>query len=518
MKNTESKNLVETLSYATDVAYLQHYAQITPNTFAVIVNGQSITYLELWKLVCGFAEYLRREIHLQNGNVVLVKATQTLDYVVLYYGVHLAGGIVAPIENTTSEEGLKKIIQELDPNLIAISPNELEHINLNRMQKISNTEICKISEREILSGNDFTFPDANVPSVIMYTTGTTGVSKGVVHTQRSILATVENMVCACEAKNGTDILTPGPMNHSGPIRKMVMAAYLGSAVIIINGMKNVPSLFAALQNAKNPVGCGLVPAAVSFLLSVTGDHISDFEEKIDFIISDSAPLPEPIRERLCRLLPHVRLYTNYGSTEAGSVCTYNYNEHPGKIGCIGKANVNSKIVTVDENSQIFVATKNTPGRLAVIGEVNMNGYWKDPELTSKVLVNDMVCTSDLGYMDNEGYFYFLGRQGDVINIGGLKVSPAEVEDAALRFSGVKECICIPVDDEISGKAAELLVAMNTGKVLDKRKLRTFLASQLENYKVPKQIIEVQSVPRTHNGKMDRLTAAKIVNSLKEKSM
>lgn len=502
-----------TPSFATDVEYIFHYAQERPDAPAVIVNNKPTSYRELFSLVCGFAEYLRSEIHLRNGDIVLVQSTQTLSYVILYYGVHLAGGIVAPVESTASGEGLRKIIQELKPSLIAGDLKWEIQEDQKAATNILNSDVCRLAESfSMKSKTDFTFPRENEASVIMFTTGTTGASKGVIHTQRSILATVENMVYACKVENGTNILTPGPMNHSGPIRKMVMAAYLGSAVILINGMKNMRSFFGALEESKTPIGCALVPSAVSFLLMVTGDRISEYAEKIDFIISDSAPLPEPIRERLCRLLPNVRLYTNYGSTEAGSVCSYNYNEYPGKVGCIGKANINSKIVTVDENNSIFKASKDFPGRLAVFGDVNMKGYWGAPRLTSEVLVNGMVCSSDIGYIDDEGFIYILGRQGDVINIGGLKVSPAEVEDMALRFPGVKECICVPVDDNISGKAAELLVAMSVPNSLDPRELRSFLIAHLENYKVPKQIIEVPAVPRTYNGKLDH-AAAKLANNM-----
>ena len=500
--------------FASDVEYIYYYACKSPLAPAVIVNGEITTYRELWEMVCRFACYLKKQFGLCKGDIVLAKATQSLDYVILYYSVHLAGGILAPVENTASGEGFDNIVMEFSPCLIAVNPKDMNsESKVWKDRIIFNSEISQLAKNQRMdSGIHFSFPESSDLAVIMFTTGTTGVSKGVVHTQRSIIATVENMIYACEAKDGTDILTPGPMNHSGPIRKMVMAAVLGSAVILLNGMKNVRSFFEALDSASLPIGCALVPSAVGFLLAVTGDKIGEYKERIDFIISDSAPLPEPVRERLCRLLPCVRLYTNYGSTEAGSVCSYNYNKYPGKIGCIGKENINSKVVTVDEAHNVFKSSPENPGFLACIGDVNMKEYWKAPELTAQVMVKDMICTSDIGYIDSEGFIYILGRQGDVINVGGLKVAPAEVEDAALRHPSVAECICVPVDDKITGKAVKLCVVVKQGSGLDTKELRSYLSTRLENFKLPKYIVEIDAVPRTYNGKLDRKAAANLFHN------
>lgn len=133
----------------------------------------------------------------------------------------------------------------------------------------------------------------------------------------------------------------------------------------------------------------------------------------------------------------------------------------------------------------------------------MREYWKAPELTAQVMQGGRIHTNDIGYIDSEGFIYNLGRQGDVINVGGLKVAPTEVEAVALWYDAVADCICVPVDDRISGKAVKLFVVLKPGTVLDGRALRSHLMKHLENYKVPKYIEEIDEVPRTFNGKIDR---------------
>lgn len=496
------------MAYASVLEYICHYAKETPDVPAVIAGGSTATYGELWKLIKGFARYLIQEIGLQKGDIVLVKASSTVEYVVEYYGVQLAGGIFTPIENTSTGDSFERIVAEFFPRLIAVEPKDMGLDAPWKDKCISNANVCRIAGQyaDEAYEEDFQFPGEDDSAVIMFTTGTTGASKGVLHTQRSILATVENMMYGTQLKRRTDILTPGPMNHSGPIRKMVMAGVNGSAAILLNGMKNMRAFFDALSQAESPVGCSLVSSAISVIFAMTGDQIGEYEEKIDFIISDGEPLREVNRQGLCRLLPNTRLYCNYGSTEAGSVCMYDYNLLPGKKNCIGREGPNSHVFTVDDDGIPFQTSPDHPGLLATKGSLVMRGYWNAPELTAEVMRNGIVYTNDIGYIDEEGFIYILGRKGDVINVGGLKVAPNEVEEQALTYPAVADCICVPMDDEITGKAVKLCVVLKQGETLNVRELRRYLMDHLENFKVPKRIVEIDTVPRTYNGKLDRKAA------------
>ena len=132
----------------------------------------------------------------------------------------------------------------------------------------------------------------------------------------------------------------------------------------------------------------------------------------------------------------------------------------------------------------------------------MKGYVNDPELTAQTLVNGIVYTNDLGYIDEDGFVYVTGRRDDVINVGGLKVAPTEVEAAALEYDGVEDCVCVAVPDNITGSALKLLVVIPSGE-LQPAKLSAYLASRLEGYKVPKFYERVEKIARTFNGKIDR---------------
>ena len=164
---------------------------------------------------------------------------------------------------------------------------------------------------------------------------------------------------------------------------------------------------------------------------------------------------------------------------------------------------NSHVIIVDDNHKEIQSDEEHMGLLACIGDVNMKGYVNDPELTNEVLTDGIVYTNDIGYKDDEGFIYISGRKGDVINVGGIKVSPSDVEEAALSFEGIDDCICIAQEDKITGQALKLLVVMRQGYTLNNREISEFLSSRVEAVKVPRFYEQVEKIERTYNGKINR---------------
>jgi acyl-coenzyme A synthetase/AMP-(fatty) acid ligase len=234
-----------------------------------------------------------------------------------------------------------------------------------------------------------------------------------------------------------------------------------------------------------------VPATIRMLLQFAADRLAAYADKIDFIESGAAPLAHADMLRLCELLPHTRLYNTYASTETGIIATYNYNDGRCLQGCLGRPMPHSRLlITAD-------------GLIACQGDTLMSGYVNDPELTATVLRNDTIFTADMGHIDEEGMLRLEGRQGDVINVGGYKVAPTEVEDAALSLHEIKDCICIAVDHPVTGQALKLLVVVAEGVCFNKRQIARALKDRLEVYKVPLLYEQVEKIQRTYNGKINR---------------
>lgn len=477
--------------------YLYVHAIETPDKVAVVAGNRETTYRALYEMAFRYHNRLK-EAGVSKGSIIVTRAAQSLNYVVTYLAVHMSGGIVASLEKNIPLAGFEKAARQIGADFVLLK--EDEHLT-GPWESIYYNE--SPTDEEYVNLPTFDIPDAEESADILFTTGTTGVSKGVELSHKALVATAENLIYGCEYRADTFLIVPGPLNHANAVRKLFTTIVNGSTICLLNGMSDMPGFFRALDYPSGSKACCLPPAAIRTVFALTGDRIGAYSEKIDFIESASAPLPEADKQRLCHLLPKTRLYNNYGSSEAASVCIYDYSRFPGKKGCVGTEMPNSHVFVTDESHNEIRSDKEHMGLLACIGDVNMKGYVNDPELTEEVLINGAVYTNDVGYIDAEGFVYISGRKGDVINVGGIKVSPSDVEEVALAMEGIDDCACIAVEDAISGQALKLLTVMHQGIPFDSCRIREFLSSRTEAVKVPRFYEQVERIERTFNGKINR---------------
>ena len=475
--------------------YVCSHAEQNPDKTAVITVQGRLTYSELFKKSVCYGAFLRNQ-GIKKGDIIVTRASNTLDYPVLYLGVHLAGGIICSLEKSTPASSMAEIAASMGAALILADD-----------VSASDTPI-KVLPRTVMEDADdaeypgeVIFPKPADSADILFTTGTTGASKGVELSHRALTATAENLVFGCGYQEDMLLVVPGPLNHANAIRKLFTSLINGNTVYILNGLTNVRSFFDALDEPFPAAACCLPPAMIRLLLTIAKDKLGEYKDRLLFIESASAPLPEPDRVRIAELLPNTKMIINYGSSESASVTMYDCTAHPGLVNCIGKPMPNSEILIVDDDHHVIRSSKDLTGLIACRGPVNMERYVNAPELTKEVLADGIVFTNDIGYMDDEGYVYTIGRKGDVINVGGLKVAPSEVEDAVLTHPEIKECICIAKEDPISGNVPALLYVAD--REIPPKELSSYLAKRLEGFKVPKKYTRTDKINRTYNGKLDR---------------
>ncbi len=423
---------------------LRQNAEDHPDKIALVCGGESFSYAQLYKSVCEKASamaYMR-------GRIVPVVATPSADFLISYFAIHRAGAVAVPLGRDLPPQKRAELLSIFD----------------------RGTAIEGIAD-------------------ILYTTGTTGKSKSVMISHGSIMANAENLVEAQEFSPDLTFIITGPLNHIGSLSKVYPTIYAGGTICIIDGMKDLSLFFDAIDAASSKVATFLVPASIRMLIRFTKDKLSTYARNIDFIETGAAPIAQSDMQKLCDLLPFSRLYNTYASTETGIISTFNYNAGECIPGCLGKPMKHSSVLITND------------GRIACKGLTLMSGYWNDEEETKKVLHNGTIITSDLGYIDDKGRLQLQGRNDDVINIGGYKVSPTEVEDAALSFPAVKDCVCIAAAHPITGLELKLLVVPTDGFSL--KSLTTYLKSRLEAHKVPTLYEDVDAIRRTFNGKIDR---------------
>ena len=505
------------------VEALKINAEKTPDKLCVGDKKNQVTYKEFWNMVKKAAVYLQ-EKGVQKGDMVVIRGAQKVEFLLGVFGVQLAGGAVCPLEKAIKDDRIMEIMNFVDSNIyLAEKPvknTTVNNISLKEMFKVvqnneavtpnentDNSENVVLNESsdslEAVNSKEFSLPASDDLSEILFTTGTTGKSKGIEVTFGCNVAIAQNVIDSVGMEKDEIELITTPINHSLAIRRSYGAIYNGSSIVLTDGIKFVEDFFKLLDRYKI-TAITFVPAILEQVLKFAKDRFATYDNQFHYIQLGSAPLSETNKEILTKMFPTTRLYNTYGATESGCTVILEFSKYGHKKKCIGRTTVNTEILFVDDKRNIVEASLEKPGILAFKGKMNMRSYYKEPEITKEVMdENGVVYTNDLGYLGEDGLVYLLGRQGDVINMGGIKIAPTEIEEVAMKHEMIKDCACIPIKDEITGEAPKLFVTLNEGYQLDQKELSKYLLSKLESLKVPKTFEVIDEIPRTFNGKIIR---------------
>lgn len=428
---------------------IYHHSVADPEKVAAVCGKESVTYSQLWDRIIKRAEELKSEGVLPNRPYVF-RASQDIDFVVTYCAVHHIDAIAVPMEQKVTDEYFNAISAEV--------------------------AACEFAE-------DITD--------ILYTTGTTGKSKGVMLSETALVSCADNFITDLQFSSDLLFIISGPLSHIASLFKMHPVLTVGGTICILDGLKDINAFFDVFDLPFRKFATFMVPASLRLIMQFSYDRLCSLADKIDFIETGAAPITQHDMEMLAKALPASRLYNTLGGTEIGAVCTYNFNDGRYMEGCIGRPMKNSTVEVTPE------------GNIIVSGLTIMSGYVADEENTARVLKDGKIYGADLGYVDDEGLIHLKGRQGDVINVGGFKVDPSEVENAAASHPDIKDCICIAATHPVIGTVLKLLVVLADNRELDKRSIAVHIKSKLEPHKVPTYYEAVDTIQRTYNGKLDR---------------
>ena len=480
--------------------YIANFAKIQPKKVALIEKEKEVNYEELYKCMCGFCEYLKGQ-GIRKGNVIVCRASASINYWICFLGTLLAGGIFVPLEKDCTQEKISSIIDELSDVFALISNEEDKQDWFNTKIFIDMNNAKEIAYENYREHAKYDFPKHEDDAVILFTTGTTGKSKGVIGQQKYLIASAFRSF-QIHYHNDTKIIMPVPMNHLFGLGRSMTILLHGGTVILLDGLTDLKLFFDALSK-KMANALALAPSALNYILALLGEEITEYFTRVEFIEIGGEKMPYQLQETIVRLLPHVRLYNVYASTETGVSCIYEFSKYGPTKNRIGTPIDKTEVILVDEDNNSTVATLDNPGFLAVKSDSMMKCYFNDSVATDNIKRGDMIVMSDYGYIDEEGFICLLGRKGDVIISGGQKINPTEVEDCALRSGMFTECVCYGQKDELFGKIVKLLVVMKPNVPYDEFAIHKYLINSLENFKVPKVIEQVDHVQRNKNGKIDR---------------
>lgn len=468
-------------------ALLYSNVQKTPHKIALISGPVEVSYEQLWKEINKSASWFK--LHAEPEDRVVLSASKNIEFVYTYFGAHLAGMICVPIDPETNETRLKRIIEVAQPKLIV---GELR--NHGEYEVIPFGEIYSEVEFE------FGFPTKSNVADLLFTTGTTGLPKGVALTYANQMAAVEN-INTFIGNTADDVeMLALPISHSFGLGRLRCIFAKGATLVLLGSFASMKKFFGEMERC-HVTGFGMVPASWAYILKMSGEKIGQFADQLKYIEIGSAFMPLENKQKLMSLLPQTHICMHYGLTEASRSAFISFHDDTDHLMSVGKPSPNTEIAVFSE--QGIRLGKNMDGEICVKGGHVCSDYWGLPkEEFQKDFFGGFFRTGDWGHIDDEGYIHLISRKKEIINVGGKKVSPIEVEEVLNMMEGIEESACVGVHDDVLGEVVKAFCICS--KEVDFEGVKKKMMKELEGYKIPAYFETIDALPKTQNGKLQRL--------------
>lgn len=346
---------------------------------------------------------------------------------------------------------------------------------------------------------------------LLYTSGSTGMPKGVMHTHRSLGSATRSIAQYLELGAGDAVLSVLPLSFGYGLSQL-LTTWLRAGRLVLERSFAFPQLTLQRMATERITGFAMVPTIAANLLRY---DLTKFDlSALRFVTIAGAGIAPAVLAELRQRLPHVRIYPMYGQTECIRATFLPPDEVDRRPTSVGRGMPDTEIWIVDGNGARL--PPGSSGELVVKGPQLMQGYWNMPEATREKLRpgsqpgEQVLYTGDLFRLDADGWFHFVARMDDVIKTRGEKVSPREVEDVLHALEGVQTAAVVAAPDAILGEVVIACVVRKPGCVLAAKDVLAFCARHLEDFAVPKRVEFLEAMPTTANAKIDKQALREIL--------
>lgn len=339
-------------------------------------------------------------------------------------------------------------------------------------------------------------------SEVIFTTGTTGNPKGVLLSHLTVIKTAKNINRFTEIKSSDIEMHMMPISHSFGLARLRCCILKGCTLVLHDGFGNLMKFFNSIEKYKGTV-ISTVPAGILFVKKLAEEKLKNYSSQIKMVELGSSPMTAQSKIELTQLLPNTNICMHYGLTEASRSTFINFKKEYKFINSVGKANKGTKIVVIDKNDKI--CPKNQSGEICITGSNLFSDYlFTDikPKYYKKYFK-----TGDYGYLDDNDYLFFQARKDDMMNISGKKVSPIEVEKYIAQVPFVVDVACIEAKNNRTGLAEiKAFIVLSKKIIIDdwESEIKKYLKNKVEYYKIPSNIVNIDSIPKSQNGKILRI--------------
>ncbi|MBU2514620.1 long-chain fatty acid--CoA ligase [bacterium] len=478
---------------------------------AIVYEDQYYTNLQLITSANQLANGLAK-LGIKPKSRVVVMLKNSPEVLISYQALLRISAIVVPTLFLLDAKEVAHILTNSEATAVITDKEFLETINsakkdvrsLKHVIVTGNEEIPgTLSMSELMKNSPVEKPDIkleeNHMAVLLYTSGTTGDPKGVILTHKNLYS---NALSSSKLDHQRDpneaSLFLLPLSHSFGLTVMNMGFMYPNLNVMIPWFE-VEKACQLIEKYKI-TGFAAVPTIFTLLLNnpdITAKYdLSSLKE----CVSGAAPLTAEVMQEFEGKFG-CRIYQGYGLSEAGPIVTAHYRNRPIKPGSIGQALPDVEIKIVDENDEEVGV--NEVGELIVFGPSVSPGYYNLPVLTKQAFRDGWLYTGDMVKMDEEGYLYIVDRKKDVIIRGGFNIIPRDIEEVLLRHPAVSDVAVIGIQDRIMGEEIKAFIATQPGNNVNEEEIIEHCKDYLADYKCPKHIEFINSIPRNAIGKILR---------------
>ncbi|HEX4945959.1 MAG TPA: AMP-binding protein [Blastocatellia bacterium] len=417
-----------------------------------------------------------------------------VEFIDLFLACVKLGVIVVPINVLYREREITHIVSDAEPKAVVTTEDLAQFIP-------ANTNIWRIAELTAAASTQvmtrvWTAIDGDDPAAIVYTSGTTGKSKGAVLTHNNFAANTVNLLTCWRITSEDRYLAVLPLFHVHGLGNGVHA-WLASGckmkLVEKFDIKRAPDWFTSFQ----PTLFFGVPTVYVRLLELPEDLAKRIGEKMRLFVCGSAPLPAQTLEEFQATFGHTIL-ERYGMSETLMNITNPY-EGERRAGAVGLPFPGVSVRILNHEQQ--PVADDEIGEVYVKGPNVCAGYWRRPDATAEAFVDGWFRTGDLGMRSNDGYYTLCGRRTDLIISGGFNIYPREIEELLLDQPGVREVVVCGVPDERRGELPVAYVVAD--ETFDEAQAEAACRQSLASFKVPRAFVRVESLPRTALGKIQK---------------
>ena len=495
-------------------------ARLDPNREALIdiPNNRRITYGELDQRVKRLANGLIDQFNVVKGDRVAVLSKNSIEYMEVYFACARIGLIIQPLNWRLGVPELSRILNDGEPNVLVHADEYTDTVEQLEFKKAGVNKLSYGPESDgsyetVLANSTDSEPASSAlvggddPVMILYTGGTTGESKGALHTHKSVYIGMMNQTVA-ERILPTDIyMLTGQMFHI-PIALAINYMAHGCPLVLINFEARLA--LEVIQKERVSAFLGIT-TMLNWMMAV--EDFKDFDlSSLRNIQYGGGPMPHSVVKAALAAFP-CTIIQGYGQTEGMTMSFLSQEDHiralkgdhPERLASCGREGFVTSIKLVDSEGNLVPKDGATPGEILVQSEANMIGYWRRPDLTAETIRDGWLWTGDIAFWDEEGYIFIVDRAKDMIISGGENIYSTQVEAAIHKHPAVLESAVFGVPDNEWGEAVKAVVVLKPGTKATSQEIIDVASKNLASYQKPKSVDFADSLPKAPTGKILKRT-------------